>query len=114
MSNNLAVRLFPENLRSLGFASISVVYAGIGTGLVYPCRIYWLQNNTDVLLTFSWDGVNDHFTLPSSAFVLLDVTSNKTLSGGALNIAVGQRTYVKGSPTTGSVDLTSFYGFNGN
>ena len=114
MSNNLAVRLYPEPVRSLAFGSISGTYAGIGTPLTNPSRIYWLQNNTDVLLTFSWDGVVDHFVLPTGSFVLLDVTSNRTDNGGALNVASGQRTYVKGTPTVGGVYLSSFYGFNGN
>ena len=114
MSNNLAVRMYPEPLRTLAFGSISGTYAGLGAALAYPSRIYWVQNQTDVVLTYSWDGVNDHFVIAAGGFVLLDVTSNRTDTGGSLNIAVGQRTYVKGSPTLGATYLTSFYGFNGN
>jgi hypothetical protein len=114
MSNNLAVRMYPETLRTLAFGGITGTYAGIGSSLINPCRIYWLQNNTDVLLTFSWDGITDHFVLPAGAFVLLDVTSNRTDTGGSLNVASGQRTYVKGAPSVGAVYLTSFFGSNGN
>jgi hypothetical protein len=114
MSTISAIRLYVEPLRSLAFGSISGTYTGIGTGFLNPCRIYWLQNDTDVLLTFSWDGVTDHFVLPSGAFVLLDVTTNRTDIGRSLDIADGQRTYVMGSPTTGAVYLTSFYGLTGN
>lgn len=109
---NLANRLLPETLRSLAFGSISGTYAGIGTAFANPVRIFFLENLTDVLCTFSFDGVNDHVVLPRNGFLLLDVTSNMTLTGGALSISQGQRIYVKGAPTTGGVYLTVFYGSN--
>lgn len=110
MSINLAVRLYPEVLRTLAFGAISGTYAGIGTALLNPCKILYIVNTTDVLLTFSFDGVNDHFVIPSQAFLILDVTSNMALQGGALNIAANQRIYVKGAPGSGSVYLSSFFG----
>jgi len=109
-AQNLAVRLYPEVLRTLAFGSISGTYAGVGSAFLYPVRIFYVVNATDVLLTFSLDGVNDHFVVAANGFLLLDVTSNMTLTGGALAIAQGQRLYVKGSPTLGSVYLTTFYG----
>lgn len=107
---NLAVRLYPEVLRSLAFGSISGVYAGIGTALANPCRIIHITNNTDVLLTFSFDGVDDHFVIPATSFLLLDVTSNMAGTGGSFTISQGQRIYVKGAPGSGSVYLAAFYG----
>lgn len=117
MSNNLAVSLYAEQLRSLAFGAITGTYAGIGPSLEFPCRIYYIQNQTDVLLAFSWDGITDHFVIPSGGFILLDVTTNRTDTGGSMNIAAGRRTYVRepaGAATLGGVYLTSFYGFNGN
>lgn len=107
---NLSVRLYPEALRSLAFGSISGTYAAIGTALSNPSRILYIVNTTDVLLTFSFDGITDHFVIPSQSYILLDVTSNKTLTGGALNISEGQKIYVKGSPTLGTVYLSTFFG----
>jgi len=109
-AQNLAVRLYPEVLRSLAFGSISGAYAGIGTALLNPARVLYIVNTTDVLLTFSFDGVNDHFVIPSNSYLLFDVTSNMTLTGGALSIAQGQRIYVKGSPSLGTVYLSTFFG----
>jgi len=109
-AQNLAVRVYPELLRSLAFGSISGTYAGIGSGNANPARIVYLVNDTDVLLTFSFDGLSDHFVIPSRAFLLLDVTTNKTDTGGSFAVAQGQRIYVKGAPTLGSVYLTTFYG----
>lgn len=111
--SNLSVRLLAEPLRSLAFGSISGTYAGIGTVLSNPCRIIHFTNTTDVLLTLSFDGVSDHFVLPANGFLLLDVTSNKTVTGGSFTISQGQRFYAKGAPTLGAVYIAAFYGANG-
>jgi hypothetical protein len=113
MATILAISLFAEPLRSLAFGSISGTYAGIGTAFVNPSRIMHITNTTDVLLTFSMDGVNDHFVVPTNGFILLDITSNKASQVGVMAIASGTRIYVKGSPTLGSVYLSTFYGING-
>ncbi len=107
---NLAIRLYPEPLRSLAFGSIGGAYMGIGTSLSNPTRIFYLVNQTNALLLFSFDGVTDHLALPAGGFILLDVTANKALGGGCY-IAQGVRIYVKqsGVPTSGSVYLTAFY-----
>ena len=109
--SRLSIRLLPDTVRSLAFGSIGAAYMGIGTGLDHPARILFIQNLTDALLMFSFDGVTDHFPLPASGYLLVDVTSNKTQSGGFF-IAEGQRLYVKeiSSPSTGSVYVTTFYG----
>lgn len=112
MSQNLSIRMFPESLRSLAAGSISDTYAGIGTPFAYPVRIFYLQNQTDVGLTFSWDGINDHVYLPSNGFLLLDVASNSSMPAGAIYFGQGQRIYVAGGPSTGSVYLSVFYGVN--
>lgn len=109
----LAIRLLAEPIRSLAAASIGAAYMGIGTGLDNPSRIIYVQNLTDAQVMFSLDGINDHFTLPTSGFLLLDITTNKSLPQGCY-ISQGQRIYVKevGTPTTGSVYVSSFYGSN--
>lgn len=108
---SLAIRLRAETLRSLGFASIGATYMGIGSPFLHPIRIFELQNLTDALLLFSFDGINDHIALPAQGFILLDVTANKTITSGFF-LAEGDRVYVKESetPTTGSVYVTAFFG----
>ncbi len=108
---SLSIRLFPEVLRSLGFASIGAAYMGIGSPFNNAIRIFHLQNLTDATLLFSWNGIDDHEILPPNGFLLLDVTSNKTISTGCF-FAEGVRIYVKqsGVPTSGSVYLSAYYG----
>jgi hypothetical protein len=109
----LSIKLLPEAVRSLAFGSISGTYAGVGTPLSNPSRIILIQNLTDALVMISFDGITDHLPVAADGFVLLDVTANKTVSQG-FYIAEGTRFYVKeiGTPTTGSVYISSFYGID--
>jgi len=108
---SLAIRLDIEPVRSIDFGSIGAAYTGIGTAMTRPIRMFFLQNLTDVDLFFSLNGIDDHFPLPANGYLLLDITSNKTIPQGFF-LAEGQRVYVKelGVPTNGTVYLTTFFG----
>lgn len=108
-----SIRLVPETLKSLAFGSIGAAYMGVGTAFTSPIRILKIQNLTDALLLFSFDGVNDHDILPTNGFTIYDVSANKTIEQG-FYVGEGTRVYVKrsGTPTTGSVYVTAFYGSN--
>ena len=86
---------------------------GVGTPISHPSRIFWINNLTDTDLMCSFDGVNDHFPLPSDSFLILDTTSNKTITQG-FYLAEGTRLYVKELSATpaaqGSVYFTVWYG----
>lgn len=110
---SLAIRLYPEPLRSLAFGGIGGGYAGIGTAFVHPSRILLVQNFTDVILTYSLDGLEDHFQLPPNGFILLDVTTNQVQTLGCF-VSQGTRIYVKGAPTLGQANVSTFYGFEGD
>lgn len=107
------IRLMLEPVRTLAFGSISGTYAGVGTAIDNPARIFWINNLSDTDLMCSFDGVNDHFPIPSDSFLILDTTSNKTVTSG-FYLAEGTRLYVKElsgtAATTGSVYFTVFYG----
>ena len=109
--STLSVRMLAEVIRSLAFGAISGAYMGIGGGFLFPSRLLVIQNLTDAQLMFSFDGVNDHLTLPASSNIVLDVTTNQSLTQGNY-WSVGTRVYVKeiGMPSSGSVYITSFYG----
>ncbi len=104
-----AIRILPEVLRSLAFGSISGTYAGLGTPFLNADRILDITNDTDVLLTFSVDGVSDYFVVGPRSYKIIDFTANATSQGGAASMASGTRIYVKGAPTVGSVYLTVWY-----
>ena len=109
---SLAIKALFEPVRSIGFAAIQVGYTGIQTALNFPTRIIFVQNFTNATLMFSFDFIHDHFPLPPNSFLLLDLSSNKTLETGYF-IAKGDRLYVKQlgvAPTSGSVYFTALYG----
>lgn len=107
----LAIRILPEELRSLAAGAIGAAYMGVGTAFAHPIRIIMIQNLTDETVLFSFDGILDHVILPSNGFILLDVTSNSAISQG-FYISEGTRIYAKqsGVPTTGAVYISAFYG----
>lgn len=113
--SNLAIKLLPEPVYSLGFASISGTYASVGSGLLNPSRLLIFQNLTNANIMLSWDGVHDHMPLSANAAIIMDVMTNKSNQSGALSVQAGQKFYIKeiGTPTSGTFYITSFYGANG-
>lgn len=109
---SLAIRFQAETVRTLAFGSIGAGYTGVGTAMTRPIRLVVIQNFTDVPLMFSFDGVHDHLPLQASGYIILDITSNKTIQQGFF-LAEGQRLYVKqlsGAASSGSAYLSTFYG----
>lgn len=114
--SNLAVRVLPEPIRELDFNTLDVAYIGVGTSISNPAHIVFIQNLTDVLVMISWDGIDDHFPLTPNGYFLMDVTANKTATGGSFMISQGTRFYAKyvASPASeGSVYVSIFYGAKG-
>lgn len=112
----MAIRFYPEPLRSIAAGSITTGYTAIGSAFAHP--IYWIHlvNNTDADMTFSWDGIADHLFLPSGGFIVMDVTANQVNNSVGLFFAIGQRIFVEqttSAPTTGIVALASFYAIGG-
>ena len=111
--STLSVRMLAEPIRTLAQGSISGTYMGIGTPLQFPSRLLFIQNLTDALLSFSFNGIDDHFILPENSNFVFDITTNTPQTLGVY-ISAGTRIYVKeiGLPSTGSVYVSSFYGSN--
>jgi hypothetical protein len=103
------VDLRADPLRSLAFGSISSSYAAIGTPFGHPVRMMIVQNFTNVQLTYSFDGINDHFVLPTFGQVIFDVTTNEFQQSGFV-ISVNTNMMVKGTgATSGNVYVSVFY-----
>jgi hypothetical protein len=96
-----------EPLYQLAFGSISASYALIGQ-IENPSQIFMVQNLTNAIITFSNDGQIDNFQLPPNGFLLLDIGSNKSINK-PLSFAAGTCLFCKGSPTSGQVNLTTWY-----
>jgi hypothetical protein len=111
--STLSVRMVAEPIRILAAGVIDATYMGIGTPLVYPSRLLFIQNLTDAQLMFSFDGVHDHFTLPAGSNFVFDIATNQAQEMG-IYFSVGTRIYVKevGVPSMGDVYVSTFYGSN--
>src|SRR5574337_251097 len=90
-----SVRVRYEPLRSLGFASISGSYAGVGTPFANPIRLLKVTNLTDAALLVSFDGVVDNDIVAANGFYLYDYSTNKADQAGFLEQPLGTRLYVK-------------------
>ena len=104
---NETYKLFPETLRSLA-GPFTGSYQAIGTPLVNPSQIIKFTNNSNVDVTLSWDGVNDHGFIPAGSFTLLDVTTNSE-TGDAIYIQAKLQFYVKATGGTGSFYIESYF-----
>ncbi len=112
MSAASSIRVRYEPLRSLGFAGISAVYAGVGLPFANPVRILKVTNLTDANILVSLNGVDDHDVVPAYGFFLYDYASNKGSAAGLLEQPQGDRIYVKSEgavPTLGNLYVTIIY-----
>lgn len=106
------IRIVPDTLRSLAFGGIGANYAAIGTSFTKSMRIINIQNLTDAILLFSFNGVDDHVVVPNESGIIYDFCTNRVGTAGAV-IGAGTIIFVKqsGVPTSGSVYVSCFYGF---
>ena len=108
-----AQRIAFENLRSLGFASVSASYAGVGGSFANPVRMLKIVNLTDINLIISFDGTNPKDIIPSQSMFIYDYASNKIGPVDNLEQPLGQRVYVKQetgtAATLGNVYVTVIY-----
>lgn len=108
MSNLLSQNLYPNPLKSINSATFTGSYQALGTSLENSCRIVKFTNTSNVSVTVSWDGVNDHEILPASSFLLLDVSANRE-KADICEIPKGTQFLVKGSAGVGLVYVSSYF-----
>ncbi len=109
MANGL--RIIPDTLRQVLAIEFTGSFQALGTPLLYACPLLKFLNNTNVLVTISWDGVHSHDVLPNDSFALYDFCSDAGTSRG-LYAPQGTQFYVSGAAgvgNTGSVYLVAFY-----
>ena len=100
-----------EAMRSIDSASIGAAYTLIGDLFENPVRMLYIVNNTDALLQFSIDGVDNHFVIMSYTSMILDVASNR-VQQYAYFLSEANGVYVAwlDVPTTGDVYVSVVYG----
>lgn len=109
---SLAVQAKFDPMRKLAYTGITSAYAAVGAKLAHEARCLWINNNTDRELTFSFDGIDDHISLPSLGYFFWDITANRNRDHGYF-LPVGKKLYVRTetiNPTTGRVTLSVMYG----
>ena len=103
-----------DQIRTLGFAGISGVYAAVGSAFTVRPRLMCINNNTDGDLYFTDDITQDKLFVAAGSFKLLDITSNmETHNDDAFEFPVGTQMYVKEitNPTSGDVYIELIYGY---
>lgn len=115
MSRMLASRMGYEPERTLASTAIATTYAAtgiIGAAFTHPLRIIVLQNDSDVAVSFSLDGVNTLVTLAAGKSLVLDVTSNRTDDPNGLTVPIRWGFYAQGpaAGTTGTIKCSAVYG----
>ena len=86
-------------------------YTAIGAPFKEPSSALLIQNFTDKDLMISFNGIDDNFPMRAGASFIFDISSNKTVKRDLFR-PEGKIYYVKrlGTPTTGSIYITSFHG----
>jgi hypothetical protein len=94
--------------------SSSATYYNVGGPLLFPSYKLKMFNNSDILVTVSIDGINDHDVAPSTSFWLYDESqalislSNSPAVPSGTQISVRYPDYVA-TPGTGLIYLVSQY-----
>jgi hypothetical protein len=88
-----------EPLRSIDSATFTGSYQAVGTPLKNPSFLLKVVNNSNQLVTVSFDGTSDYDICPSGSFFLYDETKTERYEMLPANTQI----YVKGSVGTGLV-----------
>lgn len=109
MAYSQAFRADP--VRELAFGSMGASYVAIGSGFDHPVRQVLVSNFTNATLMFSFDGIQDHFPLLTNSSIFIDIGSNRIDQSGWF-ASIGTVIHVKniGTPSSGSVYVSAFYG----
>src|ERR1700734_4512098 len=105
------LRIIPEPVRSINSTSFTGAFQTLGTVLTYPCCLIKLLNNSNVLVSISWDGVNTHDILPANSFALYDICSDAGSQRG-LYVAQGTQFWVNGAAGGGNSGLVYLIAFH--
>jgi hypothetical protein len=106
--SQITARLNPEPIRTIAGSTLTGTYKVISTPITNPSKILIFVNNTGVLVTISWDGVNDHLVLVPGATLVLDEDSN-AVSTATFETAAKTQFWAKGSTGADNLYLSTFF-----
>src|SRR6267142_6096371 len=104
-------KVLPIPLTSIDSSTFTGAYqllSGAG-GITHACIMLHIANNSNVSVTISYDGTNDHDFLLANSQRELDFQTNANPQNYAASLAQGTKVYVKGAAGVGSVYLSGFY-----
>jgi hypothetical protein len=104
-------RIAWEVLRSVNSTALNGTYQALGGPLLNASYILKIVNNSNVLVTISTDGVNDHDVAPANSFWLYD-ESKTGVNSAFPAMPVGTQIYIKGASggtNSGLIYLVSQY-----
>lgn len=109
-----SVRVGYEPIRTVNFELfVNGMFITGGTpALSHPVRMLKMYNFTDQNVFLSYDGVTAVDIVASKGAFVDDFSSNKSESGGVLEVPSGSYIYVKGelaAPTLGNVYIVVIY-----
>jgi hypothetical protein len=100
-----------EVLRTYDTSVGDSTFQAVGDPLANPARIIKWKNDSNVDVTISFDGTNDHDIILAGDREVEDLTANKTIEEGLLR---GRNTqiYASSAAGTGNLYLTVIYAEN--
>ena len=105
------VRMIP--LTTYDTSGLTGTYASMnGTGMEAPVKLLKMYNASNVLVTISLDGVDDHDVIPAGGTFVMDVQTNSHGWGGSnghWEWRDKQIFYGKGSAGTGNLYIMGYY-----
>lgn len=106
----MARRLLFDEIRQKAHGDIGAAYSAIGDAFGHPAYKLIIQNECDVDLWISFDGVTDHLHMNSNNYFIFDLSAYKS-NNSDVYMAKGTTVYVKqdGAPTAGSVYVSLVY-----
>ena len=102
-----SIKIYPDVLRSINSATFAGAYLALGTPFNFPIRILKIANPSNVDVTISWDGINDHDFVPAGSYMVYDLGCQKGEPAPAMEAAKGTQIYVKGAAGVGFVYLVT-------
>jgi hypothetical protein len=102
--------IIPDTLRSIDSATFTGTYQAVGTPLLHGARIVRFVNNSTVLVTISWDGINANEVVRPGSDFTLNVSANREVSSDFFEVRWNTQFYVMGTAGTGLFYISCYYG----